>query len=129
MDEREPTQPGTPSLAAKAPVPHPPTPLHALRGPGKRFVAGNQVARKPRRTLNPIDDLKRKVHEVYKKLKGGKIESNVANALVGCLKFKLELVDRFETGDLIAKLQDELERAQTRVAALRARARANQTPS
>src|SRR6266571_4880607 len=81
---------------------HASTPGGLLRGaavlvrrlPARPFPRGNTLGRanRGRRPANPVACMQRQCRRVYADLQRGKIESHVANALINCLKFQVELL-------------------------------------
>ena len=104
------------------------TEMHPSTGtppPRGRFQKGHRLSTAAHRATldaNPIDGLKRRIREIYNKVKSGKLESHTGSVLVTCLKFELELFDRFEVGARLAKFDVEVAQLEARYLDLRNRA-------
>jgi len=89
-----------------------------------RFQKGNRLASHAHRAAldaNPIDGLKRRVREVYRGVRDGKLASHVGSVLLTCLRFELDLLERFEVGARLAKCDAAVASLEARYAELRGR--------
>ena len=92
--------------------------------PGGRFQKGHRLSTAAHRVTldaNPIDGLRRRVREIYNKVRAGKLESHTGSVMITCLNFELELYDRFEVGARLAKFDAEVAQLEARYAELRGR--------
>jgi hypothetical protein len=92
--------------------------------PGGRFQKGHRLSTAAHRATldaNPVESLRRRVREIYNKVRSGKLESHVGSVLITCLKFELELHERFDVGARLAKCDVEVAQLEARYAELRGR--------
>lgn len=118
-DKREPAQ----GMDAETPGTALPRAASVRRLPTKPFARGNDLGRanRGRRPLNPVQRLQRECRRIYIDLRRGKIESHIANALLGCLKLEIELLDRYEIGERFAQYEQQIATLESRYQRLSSR--------
>ena len=83
------------------------------------FQKGNRYASSEyQRSLNPVQDLRRKARYIHASVKGGKLDANRGNTMLACLKFELELIDRVDIGEQFVRYEREIQKLERRMAAL-----------
>jgi hypothetical protein len=107
----------------------PSRPADGGRCSGGRFGAGNRIAvgrgSIDVTSANPCARLSREARWIYGKLKRGELESHIANALVGNLKFQLELMDRFGIEEQFAAYEGQIAQLEASLQALIVATRSN----
>lgn len=93
-----------------------------VRGGHGTFAKGNPGRDRIALASNPIDAFKRRVREIYNKVKKGHLEAHTGSVLIQCLKFELELFDRFDLGSRLAKFDAEVAELEARYQLLRSTA-------
>lgn len=86
-----------------------------------RFQRGNRLAsRAHRAALDPIAPLRKRVREVFRGVMSSKIPSAAGSVLIQCLRLELELLERADIGQRLAKCDAEVASLEARYAELRA---------